>query len=58
VESLHIEFLYVSFTLAAEVLSVIVLYQSGLLVAFMTAASGAILLFVYALRQAGRKLDF
>ncbi len=50
---LYIEFLYASFALAAQVLALIVLYPSGLLATLMTIATGATLLFIYALRRAG-----
>ena len=54
---LYIEFLYVSFALAAEVLAVIVLYPSPLLLTLMTTATMATLLFIYRLHRANSPVN-
>ncbi len=54
---LYIEFLYITFALAAEVLGAIILYPSGLLFGLMTFSTAAVLVFIYALRRSARKAN-
>src|SRR5215471_16839665 len=54
---LYIEFLYITFSLAAEILGTIILYPSGLLISLMTFATAATLVFIYALRRTARKAN-
>ncbi len=54
---LYIEFLYVTFALASEVLAVIVLYPSPLLLTLMTFATMTTLLFIYRLHRANSPVN-
>ena len=54
---LYIEFLYVTFAVATEILGTIILYPSGLLIALLTFATAAALVFVFALRRSARKAN-
>ncbi len=55
---LYIEFLYITFAHAAEILGIIIFYPSGLLVGLMTFATLATLVFIYALRRSVRRANF
>ncbi len=54
---LYIEFLYITFAIATEILGVIILYPSGLLIALMTFTTATVIVFVYALRRSARKAN-